>query len=240
MHFSITPRIRTVTSGFFCIFSVSGMRFASRDIPSLAKGVGDAQFVQPALVEVEPVEAPDLVRAGVRAVARADAAVVDLEIEPFRAMHGGVDGANGSHGACLAVHARERLDDDRRVLVRRCRPSRREVAVDANPVHLAVALDFVLADDRDVVLRLTRDDAGGAAGAGGEVDHHAPLELAIEQFGPGEIERERASASRAPVPGNCCGLPYPPWKLLLEVVFGHVPVGRDADGRAVFSLSLPQ
>ena len=52
---------------------------------------------------------------------------------------------------------------------------RREVAVDANPVHLAIADDLLLADDRDVVLRLAGDHARGTAGAGAQVDRHAPL-----------------------------------------------------------------
>ena len=60
---------------------------------------------------------------------------------------------------------------------RRCAARRRhpvEVAVDAEPVHLAPAHTSVLADDRDVVLGLAGDDAGAAADAGVEVDAHGP------------------------------------------------------------------
>ena len=59
----------------------------------------------------------------------------------------------------------------------------REVAVDAQPVHLAIALDLFLADDRDVVLGDARDHAGRAAGAGVHVDRHAPLLAAIFRVG---------------------------------------------------------
>ena len=50
-----------------------------------------------------------------------------------------------------------------------------EVAVDADPVHLAAAQHLLLADHGDVVLGLAGDHAGVAAGAGVEVDGHAPL-----------------------------------------------------------------
>ena len=48
------------------------------------------------------------------------------------------------------------------------------VAIDPDPVHLAVPAHFVLTDDRHVVLRLTRDHARRTAGAGVEIDGHAP------------------------------------------------------------------
>ena len=53
------------------------------------------------------------------------------------------------------------------------------VAVDAQPVHLALAQHVLLAHDRHVVLRLAGDHAGVAADAGVEVDAHAPLHLAL-------------------------------------------------------------
>ena len=49
-----------------------------------------------------------------------------------------------------------------------------EVAIDANPVHLAAVGDLLFSDDRNVVLRLASDRAGVAADAGREVDDHAP------------------------------------------------------------------
>src|SRR5262249_51826243 len=47
-----------------------------------------------ALVEVEIVEAAYLIRAVVRAIPRADAAVVGHRVDAFLVVHGGVDGTN--------------------------------------------------------------------------------------------------------------------------------------------------
>ena len=63
-----------------------------------------------------------------------------------------------------------------------------EVVVDADPVHLAVDADLLLADDRDVVLGHARDDAGAAAGAGRQVDRHAPLVALVLVV---RVQRER-------------------------------------------------
>jgi hypothetical protein len=51
----------------------------------------------------------------------------------------------------------------------------REIAVNAHPVHLAAAQHLILADNRNVVLALTRDDAGAAADARVQIHGHAPL-----------------------------------------------------------------
>ena len=83
----MTPRLRTVTSGLR-----SGSRLG----------------VVPVLVEQE-VEAPHLVRAVVRAVARADAAVVDHVVQAFRAVRRGADRADELAGRVLALLARHRL-----------------------------------------------------------------------------------------------------------------------------------
>ena len=58
---------------------------------------------------VEPVEAAHLVRAVVGAVARADAAVVDLLVEALGAVHRGQHRADGLAGRVLAVLAHHRL-----------------------------------------------------------------------------------------------------------------------------------
>ena len=42
-------------------------------------------------------------------------------------------------------------------------------------MHLAVNADLLLADDRDIIFRLTGDGAGVAADAHVEIDHHAPF-----------------------------------------------------------------
>src|SRR5579863_991696 len=123
---------------------------------------------------VEEVEAPHLVGAVVAAVAGADAAVVDHLVQPLVAVDGGIDRADVLTGRRLAVHAAERLADHLRIVDR---PA--EVTIDAEPVHLAATPDVVLADGRDVVLRLAGDHAGVAAGALVEVDRHAPLVLLL-------------------------------------------------------------
>src|SRR5262249_54045727 len=50
-----------------------------------------------------------------------------------------------------------------------------EVALDSHPAHLATAEDVVVAYPRNIVLRVTRSDAGRAPGTPREVDRHAPL-----------------------------------------------------------------
>src|SRR5207244_3745096 len=74
-----------------------------------------------------------------------------------------------------------------------------DVAVDAQPVHLAAAADLLLADHGNVVLRLTRDDAGAAAGAGGEIDDHAPLMIRRRMR---LVERERLTGAAAGLLAN--------------------------------------
>ena len=144
---------------------------------------------------VQVVEAADLVRAVVRAVARADAAVVRHLVEALGPVRRGVDRADVLARRLFAVHARERLVDGERVFgggvqLRVLDP----VAVDAEPVHLAAAPDFELADDRHVVLGHAGDDARVAARARVEVDRHAPLvTLAVVLLVP---EGQRAQRGR--------------------------------------------
>src|SRR5947199_3393245 len=125
----------------------------------------------PVLVE-EEVEAAHLVRAVVRAVPRAYAAVVDLVVEALVAVDGGGDRADGLARRVLALHAGDRLV----VRLQRLRllGVAGVVAVHADPVHLAAAADLVLADDGDVVLGHARGHARVAADAGVQVDAHAP------------------------------------------------------------------
>jgi len=66
-----------------------------------------------------------------------------------------------------------------------------EVAVDAQPVHLAAERDLLLADHRDVVLGDARHHAGAASGAARQVDRHAPAVAGIS--GP-RIRGEQRSA----------------------------------------------
>src|SRR6185503_963021 len=99
----------------------------------------------------------------------ADAAVVGHVVQPFRAVRRGADRADRLTRRLLALHARHRLVINLGVpgvaLV---------IAIDAQPVHLALGQHLLLADHRDVVLRLTGDDATVAPGADRGVDDHGP------------------------------------------------------------------
>ena len=101
------------------------------------RDLGVAQHLEgrrlPVLVQQE-VEAPHLVGAVVRAVARPHAAVVDHVVQAFVAVHRGRHRADHLAGRVLAVHAENRLVVRLGVLGRAL-----VVAVDADPVHLAAA-----------------------------------------------------------------------------------------------------
>ena len=126
---------------------------------------------------LQEVEAAHLVGTVVGAVARADAAVVNHVVESVAAVDRGLHRADHLARRGLAVHARHRLEKDLRILERNPRIADRtvEVAVHAQPVHFPAALHLVLADDRDVVLRLAGDYTGAAPGADCQVDGHGPL-----------------------------------------------------------------
>src|SRR5207245_10150542 len=110
----------------------------------------------------QEVEAAHLVGTVVGAVARADAAVVNHVVESVAAVDRGLHRADHLARRGLAVHARHRLEKDLRITHRAV-----EVAVHAQPVHFPAALHLVLADDRDVVLRLAGHYTGAAPGADG-------------------------------------------------------------------------
>src|SRR5262249_23485194 len=118
----------------------------------------------PVLVQ-QKVETAHFVRAVVRAVPRADAAVVDHVVQTFVAVNGGAHGADDLARRVLALHARNGLEIGLRI-----RDRTTVIGVDPDPMHLTSAQHLVLADDRDVVLGLTADDAGVATDAGIDVD----------------------------------------------------------------------
>ena len=165
VHFSITPWPRTVTSGF----SIRPHRLG------------------PALdLVVEVVEAADLVGAVVRAVARADAAVVDhrrsgpracgRSRSPDRPARRAPRRTAGRASARWRTStspsfSRSRAAGARR---RRRRRRRRRSARCAARTSARLREHLLLADDRDVVLDVAGDDAGAAARAAVEVDRHAP------------------------------------------------------------------
>ena len=102
VHFSITPRARTVTSG---------LRAIRR--PLLFGGEG------------EVVEAANLVGTVVGAEPRADATVVDHHVQPFLIVHGGANGADDFARRLLAMLAQHRLEQNSRVPRARLRSSDR-------------------------------------------------------------------------------------------------------------------
>ena len=179
VHFSMTPRLRIVTSGLRC-----------------------AEQLRRREVRVEQeVEPPHLVRTVVRAVPRADAAVVDHVVQAFVVV------LTSPPPGRPARTARPRTAAGHRLVVglRRVEVAL-EVRVDANPVHLALRVDLLLADDRDVVLGHAGGDADAAAGAGVQVDRHAPLVAVVLRR---REERERSRRLLGPELRD--GLRIAPW-----------------------------
>src|SRR5438093_2402828 len=94
------------------------------------------------LTVTEPVEVADLVGAVVRAVARADAAIVDLHVQPIRRVIGGVHRTHGLAGRVAAMLTEHR-DEARLELFRELAIVRAlEVPLETDPVHLAAAADI--------------------------------------------------------------------------------------------------
>jgi hypothetical protein len=78
----------------------------------------------------EEIEEAHIVSAGVRAIARADASIVDLRIETFFGVRARIGWAHGLAGGCIALlaeHGTEFHFDVREFSF--------PVAFDANPVH---------------------------------------------------------------------------------------------------------
>src|SRR5207247_6067520 len=121
----------------------------------------------------EPVEAADMIRAVVAAVAGADAAVVDLRVEPFPRVVSGVHGADRLARRDLAVLAEHRQEDVDLVALALLPP------LDAYPLLGAAVRDLRLAHYRHVVLGRAGDHAGLAARAGVEIHRHAPAGVRV-------------------------------------------------------------
>src|SRR5215471_12139727 len=117
---------------------------------------------------------PDLERAVVGAIPRADAAVVDHIIQAFAAMRSGFHGADVFAGRVFALHTGNRLLDGARLILRAD-----VVAVQPQPVHFAAANHLLLADDGSIVFRLARHHARVASRASTQVDGHTPLVFAL-------------------------------------------------------------
>ncbi len=145
VHFSMMPTLRTETSGLSCRLQ--------RLVP----------------VRIVEIEEAHVVGAGIGAKARADAAVVDLRVQPFGRVIAGVGGADRLAGRLVALLAQHRLKADARV-----GEIALPVALDANPVLGAAARGLVLARGGDIVFRMARDHARFAARAAVQIHHHVP------------------------------------------------------------------
>ena len=118
----------------------------------------------------EEIEETHIVGAGVRAIARADAAIVDLRVEAFFRMGTRIRGADGLARRVVALLAKYGTELDLDI-----REFSFPVAFDANPVHGAAARRFGVADSRNVVFGMARHDAGFAARAAIEIHGHSPV-----------------------------------------------------------------
>src|SRR5215813_15490843 len=118
---------------------------------------------------VPPVEAADVVRTVVAAVARAHAAVVDLPVQPLLGAVGGEHRAHRLARRDLAVLAQHGEEDVVRRVGRALRPP-----FHADPVELTARGRIGLAHHGNVVLGLTGHHAGQAADTRVDVDGHAP------------------------------------------------------------------
>lgn len=131
-----------------------------------------------------PVEATDLVRAVVGAVAGADAAVVDLEVHALVAVHRGVGRADDFAGSIVAVLTHDRLLDNVHIET----VGSAVITMDGDPVHLAVLAHLVAADHGNVVLAGAGHYAGVAARAGVEIHRHAPLGAGVGGAGVPQVQ----------------------------------------------------
>src|ERR1051326_374798 len=147
--------------------------------------------VEAALVVIEKVESPDLVRTVIRAITSANAPVINHDVEAFLVVNGGVDRTNVLTWRGFTMLAKHWLRYDLRVinpflellivfnfesseafmLLRRGGI----VAVDAQPVHFASAKNLRATDNRNIVFALAGHHTRGAADARIQINGHAPL-----------------------------------------------------------------
>src|SRR5262249_8638541 len=125
------------------------------------------------MLVLKPVETPHLVRAVVLAIARANAAVVDLHVQALAAVNRRQNRTHALTGGVITLVAHDRLIGHTRLF----RPV--NVSIESYPMHLALSADLIFADNRNIVFSLTTQHACRAADAGVEVYNHRPLVLAV-------------------------------------------------------------
>src|SRR5690554_5777494 len=119
---------------------------------------------------VEVVEAADLIGAVIGAITRTDAAVIGHIVEPLGRVRGRVDRADVLARGLFAVLASDGLKRDARLGI----IIANEIAIDADPAHLAAHLDGALTDRGDVIFGLAGDRASVTSDAGAQIDDHTP------------------------------------------------------------------
>src|SRR5439155_2033847 len=82
----------------------------------------------------------------------------------------------------LALHARHRLEISLGIIAIAL-----IVGVHAQPVHVAALIHLILADNRNIVFRLARNDAVVAAYAGIQINRHAPCVMRRPAIGWGLV-----------------------------------------------------
>src|SRR5436305_2790344 len=174
------------TEGAFFHDTFAAHRYVGIQLP--IERLGERILLAARLTIAKPVEVTNLVRTIVRAVASANTAIVHLHVEAVRRM---VRRVHRTHRLTRRVTTMltEHWDEPGLELFTEGAFVRSlEVALDAEPGHFAPASDVeprrlrreesrVLPrgpDRRDIVLRVTGGDAGGASGAACQVDCHRP------------------------------------------------------------------
>src|SRR6185437_15260709 len=113
------------------------------------------------ILEKHEVEAPHFIGTVVGAVPRPYAAVVNHVVQAFGGVRGRADWTNHFARRVFTLHAGNGLEVSLGIVAIAL-----VVDVHTQPVHVAALVDLLLADDRDIVLRLTRNDAVVATHAG--------------------------------------------------------------------------
>ena len=151
-------------------------------------------------VRLPEVEEPHVVRAVVAAVARSDAAIVDLHIQALAVVLDRIHRAHRLAGSVLTVLAQHRQKARLHV-----GEFAFPIALDADPLFGAVLDETLLFIDGNIVLRLAGHHACLAAGAAVDVDDHAPL--VDVTHGRSQPAPDRAAGARVPRP-PASAMPY--------------------------------
>jgi len=121
-------------------------------------------------LRIEEIQEANLIGAGIGAKTCADTAVIDLRVQAFGRVIAGKGGTDRLAVRGVALLAKDRLETKARV-----GEFAFPVALHANPVLGAAAGGLIGAGSPDIILSMTGDHAGLAAGAAIQVDDHGPF-----------------------------------------------------------------